>query len=272
MEQIARWSCPPCPALAPFIDRFWGWSSSGPATLPLLFPGTGSECLFHYRQPLRDVSGASIPLGHLICPREQTCQLAPPQPLAFFAVRFKSGQLRHFTALPFAELHDQLLDVARLWPQHAAPLLAQLMTATGSRERMALLESFLLRQLSHHHRGSEEAQDRLIERLYYAPNLRIETLAEQWGWSSRHLERRFKQAFALTPKHFARLARLHHTLRQLALHPEVPTLDIALERGYSDQSHFIHEARALTGLAPGQLQPSLRRGTHYYHAPSRLPV
>lgn len=45
-RQIARWSCPPCPALAPFIDRFWGWSSSGPATLPLLFPGTGSDVCF----------------------------------------------------------------------------------------------------------------------------------------------------------------------------------------------------------------------------------
>jgi AraC-like DNA-binding protein len=239
--------------------------------MPLLLPGTGSECLFHYRQPLRDTWGHSLPQGHLICPRELTCQLAPPQPLAFIAVRFKSGQLRHFTALPFAAMHDQLLDVCTLWPRHAEALVAHLTLSVDCRTRIARLESFLLEQLRHHVRETEQAPDRLIEQLYYAPNLRIDALAEQWGWSSRHLERRFKQAFALTPKRFARLARLHHTLRQLALHPAPSTLDIALERGYSDQSHFIHEARALTGLAPGQLQHLLRNGTHYYHSPSRLP-
>lgn len=269
--EIERWSRAPCTSLAPFIDRFWGWQSASPAQLPVLLPGTGSECLFHYRQPLLQPDGRPLPSAHLICPREQTTQLLSQGPLAFIAVRFKSGQLRHFTARPFIELHDEFADIEILWPGEATALNEQLALATHQQARQQLLEQFLYRQLVRHHQGGEQAQDALIERLYYAPNQRIDTLACDWGWSTRHLERRFKQAFALTPKRFARLARLHHTLRQLALQPRREPLAIILERGFSDQSHFIHETRDLTGLAPGQLQSLMRLGTHYYHAPSRQP-
>ncbi len=268
---IARWSHPPCRLLAPFIDRFWGWQSAGPASLPLLLPGTGSECLFHIQQPLRYSDGQPLPLAHLLCPRERTTQLHAQGALDFIAVRFKSGQLRHFTARPFIELHDEFSSIETLWPDETATL-AQQWTRTADRAtRLMQLEQFLYRQLLQHHRPCEQAQDALINRLYYAPNQRIAALAREWGWSSRHLERRFKQAFAVSPKRFARLARLHHCLRQLTLQPQREQLAIILERGFSDQSHFIHESRDLVGLPPGQLQALMSQGTHYYHAPSRQP-
>mgnify|MGYP000488194649 CR=1 FL=1 len=123
---IERWSHPPGPLLAPFIDRFWGWQSAGPAALPLLLPGTGSECLFHLRQPLLQSDGHSLPSAHLICPREQTTQLHAPGALDFIAVRFKSGQLRHFTARPFIELHDEFAAIETLWPGETSALVQQL--------------------------------------------------------------------------------------------------------------------------------------------------
>ncbi len=110
-----------------------------------------------------------------------------------------------------------------------------------------------------------------MEQLYYAPNNRIEAIADVAGWSHRHLERNFKQAFALTPKRFARLARLHHTLRQISLQPKQTMLDIALERGFSDQSHFIHDVQSLIGMKPLELQRHLRETLHYYNVPSRKP-
>ena len=110
-----------------------------------------------------------------------------------------------------------------------------------------------------------------MEQLYYAPNNRIEAIADVAGWSHRHLERNFKQAFALTPKRFARLARLHHTLRQISLQPKQTMLDIALERGFSDQPHFIHDVQSLTGMKPHELQRHLRENWHYYNLPSKKP-
>ena len=110
-----------------------------------------------------------------------------------------------------------------------------------------------------------------MEQLYYAPNNRIEAIADIAGRRKRHLERNFKPAFALTPKRFARLARLHHTLRQISLQPKQTMLDIALERGFSDQSHFIHDVQSLIGMKPLELQRYLRENRHYYNRPSKKP-
>ena len=266
-----RWACRPRAALQPFIDRFWGWETEQPHALPWLLPGTGSECLFHLDTPLSGSDGGCLPQGHLICPREQIRPLAPAQRLNFLAVRFRAGQLRHFTALPFLAIADQLLDCRQLWPQDADALLQALQRHREPGGRQLCLEQFLWRQLQRHHQPAAQAQDRLIERLYYAPNSRIAALAEEWGWSRRHLERRFLQAFGQTPKQFARLARLHQTLRQWTLQPARNGLDVALERGYSDQAHFIHDVRALTGKTPGQWRAPLLQGEHYYLPPSRLP-
>ena len=269
-QGASRWSLQPNPVLAPFIDRIWGYDASVVTPFPLLLPGTGSELFFHHGSPPQQPMADPLPAAYLITPRQQRVQLSIAGPLHFIAVRFKSGQLRHFTDQPFAELHDQILPLTQLWGRTTEQLYTRLWPNPGREQQMNLLQRFLMAQLARHHHA-DAGLDQLIQRLYYAPNLRIEQLADEWGWSRRHLERRFMHAFALTPKYFARLARLQHTVRQMALAPHQALLDLALERGFCDQSHFIHEMRALTGLAPRQLQLSLTQPIHYY-PPSHPPA
>lgn len=272
MSQIIRWRESACPALQPFIAGYWGWESQGAVSMPSLIPGTGCECLFHLAAPLCDWLGHPLPDTHLVCPRERTQTLAPPQPISFIAVRFRAGQLRHFTACSFAEVADQLVEGAVLWPGDTTRLQDALRTAPDRQAYIARLEAFLLTQLARHFRTAEQRQDRLIDHLYYSPNRRIAELAQDWGWSQRHLERRFLQAFGQTPKRFARLARLHQTLRQQSQEIDRHWLDIALERGFSDQSHFIHDIQDITGWSPARWREALRQGQHYYLPASRQPV
>lgn len=267
---LRRWTRLPSPALAPFIDRFWGWQTSATITLPMLLPGTGSECFFHARPSPRLLSGLQLPEHYLICPREQTTQYLPVGSCDFLAVRFRNGMFRHFSSTLFAALNDAIVPVQQLWGTDVEPCLAAFRTADSIEARVDCVQRFLLHQLQRHIRHSEQALDVLIDRLYYAPNQRVEQLAEAAGWSCRHLERSFKNALDLTPKRFARLARLHHTFRQMSLHPGQDLLAVALERGFADQSHFIHDARALSGLSPRQLQQVLLGGS-YYNPPSKQP-
>jgi AraC-like DNA-binding protein len=271
MADCQHWHCLPSAALRPFIDRYWGWDIPVATTLPLLMPGTGSECFFHYRQPPLLQNGTTLPSSYLVCPRQQMARFLPSSSLGFIAIRFKNGQLRLFTRHAFTELNDQLPSLNLIWGSLADELYEQLLGADNRHIQINHIEQFLLMQLSRHHHSHENALDHLIEQIYYAPNQKMEYLATCTGQSLRHIERGFKQAFALTPKRFARLARLHHTLRQISLQPEQPLLDIALERGFSDQSHFIHDLQALIGLKPRALLPLLRQQPHYYNPPSRKP-
>ena len=265
------WHHLPSEALSPFVDRYWGWEIPFSAALPMLMPGTSSECLFHFSSPPRLYSGQILPESYLVCPRHQITRFLPAEQLRFIAIRFKNGQLRYFTHCPFMELQDSLPPLTTVWGYAAEALYEQLLNTASRDEQIHHIEQFLLSRLRRHHTETNSRLDQLMEQIYYAPNHRIDRWAGQSGWSQRQLERLFKNRFALTPKRFARLARLHHTLRQISLQPTQELLDIALERGFSDQPHFNHEIQTFTGMTPGELQPLLRQQLHYYNPPSRTP-
>lgn len=267
MGNAVQWWQRPAAPLSTYIDRYWGWE--GPVRLPpAILPGTGAECLFHYGEPFRFDDGPALPAS-LICPRNQPIRLTGGERVGFIAVRFRSGRLRHLCAQPFAELHDQHWPVETLWGDAALRLSDTLSKNQNRAEQVAALDAFFLDCLARHEQRSDAALDALLDRLYYAPSTSIETLADYSGWSRRHLLRKFTDLYGLSPKRFARQSRLNHTLRMLALQPEIAPLDAALQMGYFDQAHFIHETRALTGHSPQQIADWLHNSSHFYNPPSR---
>lgn len=80
----------------------------------------------------------------------------------------------------------------------------------------------------------------------------IQDLADAAGLSLRHFQRRFRQLTGLNPKHYARICRIGHAVHRKELEPEAPWTALAHEAGYSDQSHFIRDFKALTGTRPSE--------------------
>lgn len=80
----------------------------------------------------------------------------------------------------------------------------------------------------------------------------IQELADAAGLSLRHFQRRFRQLTGLNPKHYARICRIGHAVHRKELEPEAPWTALAYEAGYSDQSHFIRDFKALTGTLPSE--------------------
>jgi len=72
--------------------------------------------------------------------------------------------------------------------------------------------------------------------------------------------------YGVSPKYFARVARMQQVARRLALSPHERLFDLALDVGYFDQAHFSHDLRALTGLSPRDLRTVLTRPAHFYHS------
>ena len=66
---------------------------------PVILPGTGAECLFHYGEPFR-FDDAPAHQASLICPRNQSIRLMGGDRVGFIAVRFRCGRLRHLCGWP----------------------------------------------------------------------------------------------------------------------------------------------------------------------------
>jgi AraC-like DNA-binding protein len=93
----------------------------------------------------------------------------------------------------------------------------------------------------------------------------ISDMTEQIGLSSRHFIQIFSQEVGLTPRLFCRVQRFQEVLRQIGKAQQVGWTNIALTCGYFDQSHFIHDFQAFSGLNPTTYL--LQRSEHPNHVP-----
>lgn len=235
--------------------------------LPRILPGTGAACVFIYGSPLvihslHDATQDIHSGPFLFCNRHQVLELSSAGAAGLIAVHFRPGRLRYFTDAPFSELQDHITPAEDLWGRRVATITEQLALAGNFAERTRLLSDFFSQLLRER---SENRLDRLLDMLYLSPSTRIADLAEQSDLSLRHFERVFTQTYGVTPKYFARVARMQQVARKLALEPGASTLESALDAGFFDQSHFIHELHKLVGLTPTELARGVRERPHFYN-------
>lgn len=88
--------------------------------------------------------------------------------------------------------------------------------------------------------------------------IRIDKVAQQTGWSRRHLSKKFRAEFGITPKTVGRIARFERTCGLLD-----DGMDIARAAsagGYFDQAHLTNEWRDLVGVTPVAWMDDALRG------------
>ena len=79
---------------------------------------------------------------------------------------------------------------------------------------------------------------------------RVSELARQVGVSERTLQRLVEQRTGMSPKWLIQRRRLHDAVEALKA-GRVSLADVAADLGYSDQAHFTHDFRTVTGMTPG---------------------
>ncbi|MEJ2861373.1 helix-turn-helix domain-containing protein [Actinomycetospora flava] len=82
----------------------------------------------------------------------------------------------------------------------------------------------------------------------------VSALADEVGWSERHLGQRFRAEVGVAPKVAGRMARFDRARRRLAARASagepLGLADIAADGGYADQAHLTREFGALAGCSP----------------------
>ncbi|HTX33699.1 MAG TPA: helix-turn-helix transcriptional regulator [Bryobacteraceae bacterium] len=174
-----------------------------------------------------------------------------------FGVRFRPGRWRAVAGPPADRLTDRLLPMDDLWGARAARLGGQLAEARSAAQAIHAVEAAL----------PAPADASPIERaLAWMERRRgavsMDELASHAGLSPRQLRRVCLERTGLTPKFLARVLRFRHAQERLAAQrPPVPgrapsaLVDLALDCGYYDQAHFIHEFREFSGRTPAAAAP-----------------
>ena len=83
-------------------------------------------------------------------------------------------------------------------------------------------------------------------------DISVSLLAEQTGFSCRHINRIFTSYYGFGPKDYCRYVRFQYALDEIFKNPFRQNSEFIQNSSYSDQAHFQREFKQFTGITPKQ--------------------
>jgi AraC-like DNA-binding protein len=268
----------PSPALAELVEAIWDWdipdgdmATGFTINVP---PSTAPYFVVQYRTLTRcrwQLGGDSFDhrnYGHVLTQTHSgTFAIRPCGPLGVITVRLKPEGAARLARASTRELMNVKIGLGNIFRNHDISLLEeQVMEARSSSERIARVESFLLRSMG------EDREDPVFSRasrwLRRNPGLRIRKLASRLDISERQLCRGFRATYGASPKQYARLARIEKVIS--AWKSGIGWTDVAYACGFADQAHLIHDFGAIVGRTPVELFGA--KGREHLRRPAAVPA
>lgn len=178
-------------------------------------------------------------------------------------VNFAPGGAFPFFKLPLSELKDLHISLEELWGDSANTLRARLLELPTIESKFDLLEAALTERMLgfEHHAAVRFA----LREMGQKHTRSVANLADKIGISSRRFIQLFSNQVGLTPKLFCRVLRFQRVVHGIGGMGEVELADLALDCGYFDQPHFVHDFKAFSGISPTEYLAN--RTVHLNHVP-----
>jgi AraC-like DNA-binding protein len=183
--------------------------------------------------------------------RTKSFDILPSGNVDTFAICFYPIGFANFVKMPLENLVDKETPISELFGQVEADILEQQMIkATDTRQRIDIIEAFLLKILSEKNTISnivKSTVDILLKTNGTTPinDILIDDISKR-----RQLERHFRKQIGISPKQLSKAIRLQATLNLLLNKKSETLTDIAYENDYFDQNHFIKDFKDLVGVTP----------------------
>jgi AraC-like DNA-binding protein len=178
-------------------------------------------------------------------------------------VVFRAGGTVPFVASPAHELRDADVPLEFLWGRSSVHRVRdRLLSAEGPEAALDTLEA-TLRQVWRE-KAAHQAVQYALSGFRSSPSVaRVREVTDAIALSPKRFIERFKADVGVTPKRYCRLLRFQRVVTRA--HQRGPTdwAGLALDCGYFDQAHLIHEFREFSGLTPTAYEA--RRTTFQNH-------
>jgi AraC-like DNA-binding protein len=175
-------------------------------------------------------------------------------------VRFRPGCFRAFLGRPVRTIADRSVPLTELFGPPAATTAESVRMANSDAEMVRAVDNLLSanpRTLDAAARHAAEA----VEIVAADPEIiRVDRLCAASGLTVRSLQRLFAEHVGCTPKWAIRIYRLNDAALRITTEEARDYAGLAVQLGYSDQSHFIRDFAAVTGQSPGEFARSAQHG------------
>lgn len=158
---------------------------------------------------------------------------------------------RLFFGRPMSDFATRLVPLEDVGDRGLTDLRDRLGAAGSRSDRLGIATEFVAGRLLGRTAAAETAFVwSAIERS--RGDLRIDRLARDLGWSRKRLAAHARDAFGLTPKLLARIARFRHAIDRATGGARPDWAGLAIDCGYADQAHLVRDFTAFAGAPPGK--------------------
>jgi AraC-like DNA-binding protein len=255
----------PAPRLHGYVARYEGYFETDAAGMrrrhmpsgrvPLIV-GFGAPLRTHY--PLDPASQPEAHASFVAGLHRSFALTESTGPSLGIQVDLSPVAARMLLGAPMHELTGRVVSLADALGPDGRDFPERLHDAGDWRERFALLDALIERRLS----GAAPVPPAVVHALGRIERTHgratIAPLAEQAGWSRKHLAAQFREQVGLTPKALARVLRFRRATR--LLNDGAPRAAVASASGYYDQAHFNRDFAAFAGGTPGDYVARLLPG------------
>ena len=177
-----------------------------------------------------------------------------PEPFTTTQVVLKPHALQALLGVNASVLTNACVELREFSAPH---LNAKLLEARNEQERVTLLMSYLMAKLK-----QAQTRDRLVEeslRLIHknTTSITVNALLERLNLSERQFEKRFVQTVGLPPQFYIRIKRFNEAIRLIQTREFEKLTDVAHSLNFYDQSHFIRDIKAFSGVTPKMLSQKM---------------
>ncbi|MCD5418940.1 helix-turn-helix domain-containing protein [Rhodococcus pyridinivorans] len=248
----------PTPLLTPYVRSYEGYRLDGfPSGTHLGMPSPEVTVILTISEPVElsrgdgrrperfdalaaGLSTQSVPIVHH--GRQHGIQLA-----------LTPAGARALLGVPAAALGSWAVDLEDVIGADGRELFDRISAVESWDERFAVLDRILTRRLVAARSTSPDGH--LVHAwhlLVTHPARPVRAVADELGWSRRHLANRCAAEFGLSPKDVARVARFDRSRGMLRADPGRRLADVAAECGFYDQAHLARDWRDLAGVPPSR--------------------
>jgi len=241
-----------------YIELIWVYHNDPrPLSLERILPTGAAQLIVNLKEdrtrlydperPFHPVENAGTVLSG-VHTRYQIIDTAEQQFVA--GVVFRPGGMVPFMRLPAHETNDVGVPLEVLWGRcRTAALRERLLERESLDLKLDTLEAVLREAWTS--RGLHPAVTFALTAFDRRPaTTSIAAVTDAIGMSAKRFIERFKIEVGTTPKRYCRIRRFQRAVSLAHRGPAVDWTRVALDCGYFDQSHLIHDFRSFAGLTP----------------------
>lgn len=240
--------------LKAFVECFWIVEGDDPTPiLQKVIPDGFPEIIFHYGDPYRtrlkerwELQSDKLVAGQI----SNYFYLENTGRSSILGVKLRPTALTHLFNVSMHALTDKVLELNSVLPEKFTEIDQSLQATENNMERVDILQGQLMQLIPTDFEAGPV--DRAVNAIFTSNGgIPVSEICQIAGTSERNLERAFKKHVGLSPKFYTRIIRFNYIF-QLAKEKKLSWIELGLESGFYDQSHFIKNFKAFTGQDPSE--------------------